>query len=79
MLRKGADEITITAGASEMKEGSKKVQLSEKTVEEGSQLYVPIKDIAEALGYTYSYDAAQELVVIATSVADEEAAEEVEE
>lgn len=77
-LKKGTNEIIIVAGSSEMKTDSGKKQLSETTVEQNTQLFIPIKDAAEYLGYEYNYNKADELVSITTPAPVEEA-EEVEE
>ena len=64
-------EFTIAKDGSGIKKDSSAMKLSASCVAEGKEIFIPIGDIAKELGYSYSYDAASDVVTL-TAPAEEE-------
>ena len=70
VIQSGDIKFTVAKDGSGIKKGKNAMTLSADCIAEDKQVFIPIKDIAEALGYECTYDAETNTVVI-TSAADD--------
>ena len=64
-------EFTVAKDGSGIKMNSSAMKLSAFCVAEGKEIFIPIGDIAKELGYSYSYDAASDVVTLTASAEEE--------
>lgn len=70
VIQSGDTKFTVAQDGSGIKNGANSMKLSAECIADDKQVFIPIKDIAEALGYSCSYDAETNTVVITSAAAD---------
>ena len=71
IIKTDSEEYIVASDASGIKKGSSAMKLSATPVKDGTEIFIPIGDIAKELGYEYSYDAAANVITI-NKIAQEE-------
>lgn len=72
IMKNDDTEFEIAKDGSEIKKDGKAFTASASLIAEDKQVFVPIKDIAEALGYTYEYNSETNTAAITSDLSDEE-------
>lgn len=72
VIQSGDTKFTVAKDGSGIKKGNTAMKLSADCTAEDKQVFIPIKDIAEAIGYECTYDAETNTVVITSAVDDAE-------
>ncbi len=69
-MKSGESEYVFNAGEAQFTADGKLVDLLEASVQKAYQLYVPLRSVAETLGYEVGYDAENRCVIIVTPSED---------